>query len=190
MRREVQLLGLFLAWVAIATCTGCRHKPAYDEIDANRSSSIQNRNSEVQAGTTPAPGGEPSPAASQPAPSPPPTQSFKTPKFIINGNIKDLPDYPRASRVTVQIVPNQGINVMTLVLQTGDSMDAIASFYQQVIKDHKWTLVDKSIDPDMSEWILQKGEENSAKIQVKRDPTTGRMNIFVIRGETLEETNK
>lgn len=190
MRREVQLLGLFLAWVAIGTCTGCRHKPAYDELDANRRSSIQNRNSEVQAGTTSAPGGETSQAASQPAPSPPATQSFKTPRFIINGNIKDLPTYPRAGRVSVQMGPNQGVNVMTLVLQTSDSMDAIVAFYQQVIKDHQWTLVDKTIDPDMSEWNLKKGEENSAKIQVRRDPTTGRKTIFVSRGEKLEETNK
>lgn len=189
MRRKVRW-GLVLAWVAIATCAACRHKPAYDEIDANRSSSIQNRNSETQAGTSAATGGEPSSTGGQPAPSQPATSSFKTPRFVdqVNG-IKDLPNYPRATRASVQIGPNEGINVMTLALRTGDSMDAIIAYYKQVIKNNQWTVMTQTLDSEMSEWVLKKGEENSAKIQVKKDPT-GRMNIFVIRGEKLDVTSK
>jgi hypothetical protein len=79
---------------------------------------------------------------------------------------------------------------MTLVLQTADSMDLISAFYQKAIKDNQWTVVDKVIDPEMSEWTLKKGEENGAKIQVKKDPTTSKKDIVIVRGEKLEETIK
>ncbi|MEK6322527.1 MAG: hypothetical protein AABN33_12690 [Acidobacteriota bacterium] len=193
MKKEKRLLWLFLAWVAIGTSAGCRHKPAYEDIDPNKASSNQNQNSAVQAATTPSTAVESPPAvATQPAPSPSQTQSFKTPRFLdqTKGEIKDLPNYPRARRVSVQMGPNQGVNVFSLVLQTTDPMDMIAAFYQQAIKNNKWTVINKSVDPEMSEWSLEKGKEDSAKIQVRKDPQTGTMNIFIVRGEKLEEASK
>lgn len=193
MIKELRLLWLFLALVGIMTSNGCRHKPAYSEIDANKSSSARSQNSEDKAGTTPASAAAELPPSgpSQPAGSPPATKSFKTPTFMdASGAVRDLPNYPRSTRASMQIGPNQGLNVMTLLLQTGDSMDMIAAFYQKAIKDNQWTVVDKVIDPDLSEWILKKGEENSARIQVRRDPATSRKNISIVRGEKLEETSK
>ena len=194
MIKEVRLLWLFLALAAIVTSNGCSHKPAYSDIDANKPSGTHNQNSEGKAGRTPAPAAAELPAtgASQPAGSPPSAQRFKTPTFMdqATGSIKDLPNYPRSSRANIQVGPNQGLNVMTLMLQTGDSMDLIAAFYQKAIKDNQWTVVDKVIDPDMSEWILRKGEENSARIQVKKNPGTNKKNIVIVRGEKLEETSK
>jgi len=69
-------------------------------------------------------------------------------------------------------------------------MEKITAFYEQVIKANKWTVVDKLIDPELSEWVLKKGEENSAKVQVKKDLKTSTMNIVIVRGEKLEEPAK
>jgi hypothetical protein len=194
MNKELRLLWwLLLASVVIATSAGCRHKPAYSDIDANRTSRSQNQNSEAQAGTAPSTdAGSPAGAPGQAAPSPPQTQSFKKPRFMdqAKGDIRDLPNYPRARTLNVQIGPNQGVTVMTLVLQTSDPMDMIAAFYEQMIKNNHWTVIDKTIDPEQSEWILKRDEENSAKIQVKKDPQSGRRNIFIVRGEKSEEPKK
>jgi hypothetical protein len=194
MIKEVRLMWLFLALAAVVTSNGCGHKPGYSDIDANRTSSTQNRNGEGKAGPTPASAAPelPTTGESQPAGSPPSAQRFKTPAFMdqATGAIKDLPNYPRSTRANIQIGPNQGLNVMTLVLQTSDSMDLIAAFYQKAIKDNHWTVVESTIDPELSEWTLKKGEQDSAKIQVKKDPGTSKKNIAIVRGEKSEETGK
>lgn len=193
MLQQLKLCGFVLA-LTILSFNGCGHKPAYNDIDANRSSNTANQNSDGRAGTTPAPATAdlPPPAVSQPAGSPPQSAPFKTPSFLdqSTGTIKDLPTYPRSTRASIQIGPNQGLNVVTLVLQTNDSMDLIAAFYQKLISDNQWTVVNKVVDPDLAEWILTKGDEQSARIQVKKDQVTNKRNIFIIRGEKLPEPNK
>ena len=87
--------------------------------------------------------------------------------------------------MNVQFGPVEGVNTMALGLRTKDSMDKITAFYDQVIKANKWTIVDKLKDPELSEWNLKKGEENSAKVQVKKDLASGTMNIVIVRGEKL-----
>ncbi len=192
MIMEVRLLWLVLVFAAIVASNGCRHKPAYSEIDENKTSSTHNQSSESKAGTPAAPSEALSPTTgtSQPASSPPSAQQFKTPTFMdqASGAIRDLPNYPGSIRTAIQIGPNQGFNVMTLALQTRDSMDRIAAFYKKAIKDNHWTVVNNTIDPEMSDWTLEKGAENSAKIQVKKDPATSRMSIIIVRGEKLPET--
>ena len=85
----------------------------------------------------------------------------------------------------------QGVNSMSLGLRTGDPMDKITAFYEKVIKDNKWTVTDKIIDPELSEWSLKKGESNSAKVQVKKDEQqTSIMNIIIVRAEKMEEPAK
>ncbi|MEK6288235.1 MAG: hypothetical protein AABO57_21155 [Acidobacteriota bacterium] len=191
MNKEVRLVALLVAVAVISAA--CRHKPAYSDIDANKAPRNQNQNSETQAGTEPSTAGQP-PAAgdAQPAPAPPPPPRFVSPSFIdqTKGGIKDLPDYPRASRYNVQIGPNQGVNFMSQVLQTTDSLEMIVAFYEGVIKNNGWTVTNKMIDPDLTEWSLKKGEENSAKIQVKKEPQTGRRNIIIVRGEKLVQPGK
>jgi hypothetical protein len=193
MTKRGRLLWVFMALVVVAASAGCRHKPAYSDIDANRSSRNANQNREVQPGTTPSAGSElPGGAAGEAATSPPQVQSFKTPSFLDPGksNIKDLPTYPRSRITGLQIGPSQGVNMISLVLQTLDQMDKIAAYYDGVIKNNQWSVVSRTIDPEQSEWVLNKGEENSAKIQVKKDPRTGRLNIFILRGEKLDEPKK
>lgn len=189
-KQELRLIGLLLTVTVIYW--GCRHKPAYSDIDANRTSKTQNQNAETQAGTTPSGAGEPvtvSPA--QPVPAPPQKPSFKSPSFLnqATGEIKDLPNYPRAVRVNAQIGPMGGANMASFIFQTRDPMDKITAFYEQAIKSNRWTVIDKVIDPELSEWNLRKGEDG-AKVQVKKDPQTGTMNIMLVRGEKLEEQSK
>lgn len=192
MKAELRLF-LLLVWALLVTAVGCRHKPAYSDIDANRTSRSQNQNSDVQGGTTPStvPESPASPPA-QSAPSPPQVQSIKAPRFMdqTRGDIKDLPNYPRARRVNVQMGANQGVNTVAMVLQTTDTMDMIAAHYEEAIKNNHWTVIDKRIDPELSEWTLKKGEENSAKVLVKKDLQTRRMSIIISRAEKSEEPAK
>ena len=192
MKAKVRLF-LLLAWALLVTAVGCRHKPAYSDIDANKTSRSQNQNSDVQGGTTPSTVAEsPASPTAQPAPSPPQVQSFKSPRFMdqTGGDIKDLPNYPRARRVNVQMGANQGVNTVAMVLQTTDTMDMIAAYYEEAIKNNHWTVIDKRIDPEQSDWNLKKGEENSAKVQVKKDLRTRRMSIIISRAEKSEEPGK
>jgi hypothetical protein len=194
MNREVRRMCLTLVTVVIAGLFGCAHKPAYSEMDTNKSSRNQNQNqnqtAEGQATaavpSTPQPPTDPAQTApATPAP-------FKSPSFLdqASGGIKDLPAYPNAARLSVQIGPVEGVNTMSLIYGTHDPMDKIATFYTRVIKDQKWTVSDKILDPELSEWTLKKGEDNSAKVQVKKDQKTGSFNIVMVRGEQMEAPKK
>lgn len=192
MNKDARLVCLSLAVLVIAALAGCAHKPAYSEMDANRASGTrnqnQNQNGEGHSTASTPPAVEP-PAA---ALGPPPAPAVKRPSFMdqAKGDIRDLPSYPRAYRVNMQIGPIQGVNTMLLTLKTTDPMDKITAFYERVIKDNKWTVIDKIIDPEFSEWSLKKGEDSSAKVQVKKDQQTRAMNIMIVRGEKLEEPDK
>jgi|GEM_PF-35250 len=189
MIKGVRLLSMVLACVVIAASAGCRNKPAYSEIDANRAVRNANQNSEEYASTPPPAGTE---ALGGAPASPVASPTVKTPSFLDSGKstIKDLPTYPRSRVSNLQFGPNGGLNLMSLVLQTPDSMDMVTAYYEGVIKNNNWSVVDKTLDPDQSEWILKKGEDNSARIQVKKDPQGRRMNITILRGEKLEEDKK
>ena len=100
MVKEVRLLCLFLGLLVVAS-NGCRHKPAYSEIDANKTST-RNRNSEGTAGSVPAPATAdlPSSASTPAADASPP--GVKPASFLNQaGGIKDLPNYPRSRRTNV-----------------------------------------------------------------------------------------
>jgi len=192
MNKEARLLSLLLTAVVIAGLAGCAHRPAYSEMDGNRASRNQNQSPEGQAtAPTPAAAEPPATEAAQPAPAPPPA-AFKSPSFLdqASGGIRDLPAYPNAQRISVQLGPMEGVNTMALGFTTTDPMNKIAAFYEKVIKDNKWTVIDKIIDPEFSEWTLKKGEDNSAKVQVKKDERTGALNIVMVRGEKLEAPSK
>jgi hypothetical protein len=200
MNKKARLLCLSLAAAVIAGLAGCTHKPAYSEMDANRMSRNQNQNSNQSAegqtaASTPAPAEPAATEKPQPAPAPPPA-AFKSPSFLdpVKGEIKDLPAYPHAQKVSSQIGPMQGVNTMSVALTTPDPMNKIATFFERVIKDNKWTVIDKIIDPEFSEWNLKKGEGDTAKVQVKQNQSTcitcrGTWIIVMVRGEKLEGPN-
>ena len=61
MKREVRLTCLALVTAVIAGLFGCAHKPAYSEMDANKSSRNQNQNQTAEGQAT-----APVPAPAQP----------------------------------------------------------------------------------------------------------------------------
>ena len=179
-KQALKLIGLLLVVTVIPAA--CRHKPAYSDIDANRTPKTQNEN---QSSATPSAASEPATAVpSQPAP--PSAPAFKTPSFINQntGEIKDLPSYPNAVRTQAQIGPMQDANMASFVFMSRDPMDKITAFYERVIKSNGWQIIDKVIDPEHSEWNLRKGDEG-AKVQAKKDPQSGMISIMLVRGEKL-----
>jgi len=186
MKRELRVIALLIT-APILMSAGCRNKPAYSEIDANKTAKVENSNSGGQASVTPQPESPPAPP-----PPPPQTRQFKPPTFLdtTNGTIKDLPNYPGARRTNQIIGPAEGTNAVTIVLTAPDSMAKIAAFYEQVIKSNKWVVSNKIIDPDVSEWVLKKGEDDNAKVSVNRDSKTGQITIFIVRSEKLEQPPK
>lgn len=186
MSRSVRTVFFSFAFAFIVACVGCSHKPAYSDIDANRTSRNQNQNAETQASAQPPAGAEAPPASASQA-SPSQTEAVKPPSFMTaTGTIKDLPSYPRAVRVNVQFGPVQQATVMTLLLHTRDSMEKVQAFYTQAIKENKWTVTDKLLDQELSEWTLNKDERNNAKVQVKKDLKTGSLEIGIVRAEKFE----
>ena len=142
MKIQERFLWVLLAAMIVGS-GACRHKPAYSDIDANKASRNQNQNGESQASSAqPAPAESPAATAPQPSPAAPQRPSFQSPSFLdpTRGGIKDLPSYPNAQRVHVQIGVVQGVNTATLVFNTGDPMDRIAAFFDQAIKNSPWTV--------------------------------------------------
>jgi hypothetical protein len=99
------------------------------------------------------------------------------------GEAKDLPNYPQAIRVNIQYGPTDGTDTLSLLLQTGDSMDKIAEYYERVIKSNGWTVTSKTRDLDFSEWVLKKGALSEAKIEVRKPPQGGGLYIALARTE-------
>ena len=187
MSKTVRLLVSLAAFIFIVASGGCSHKPAYSELDTNRNSRNQNRNVEAQTALQPT-GGTDAPQASASQPGPAQTEPKPTTASFMNagGAIKDLPSYPRSVRVNLQFGPIQQAMVMTLLLHTRDSMEQVQAFYTQAIKENHWIVTDKLLDPELSEWTLNKDERNNAKVQVKKDPRTGSLEISIIRAEKIE----
>ena len=183
-------------WLVLLTTLllafGCSHKPAYSDIDTAKSPANNNHAGSSSNSSAPADAQQSSPAATSSnansqapqaqASTAPTMPSFMDPR---TGVLKDLPQYPRAHRVSVQFGPMQGINTFSTALKTTDPMDKIADFYERVIKENKWTVVDKVRDPEFSEWTLSKSNDNSAKIQIKKDPQSSALDIIIVRGEKV-----
>jgi hypothetical protein len=185
MRKQFSLIPL----AVVLALGACQHKPAYSDIDPNKTKA-QNQNTEGQPTATDAnPAESPTPPAAQPSPAAP--QRPTLPSFLdqARGGIKDLPTYPRSQRVNVQIAPVQGFNTAVFMFSTPDPIEKVAPFFEQAIKDNHWTVVDRVNDPEYSEWTLEKGKENSAKVRVSKDQN-GKMTIMFIRGEKIPEPAK
>src|ERR1051325_7997947 len=173
----------------LISCGG--KKPAYSNINTSREVSEANENG-GQPATEPGDAvsgqtnssAQPAEAQSQqPAPAQP--EPFKQPKFMVNGEAKDLPNYPNAITKSMQFGPVQGTDTMSLVLETRASMDHIAAFYDKAIKSNGWTVDSRTFDPEFAEWNLRKTFDNEGKVQVKKDPRTKAMNIVIVRTEKI-----
>jgi hypothetical protein len=186
----MRFLSAFSACILTLTILSCGGRgPAYRNINTSREVKEANNNSADQ---TTAEAGKSEPGALPPAaqtdqPAAPASQPFKPPKFMANGQAKDLPNYPQAITKSIQFGPVQGTDTLSLVLETRDSMDKIAAFYDKAIKSNGWTVDSRVVDSEFAEWNLKKTFDNEGKIQVKKDPRTNAMNIVIARTEKISQ---
>lgn len=169
-----QLFALVVAaGLSVAACGP--HKPAYRDINTNQPATAGQQ--------TPAITNEPPPPsannanageAPQPARTQPP--AFRIPPFMdmARGYPKDLPNYPQASTINVQYGPYENTDVFSISLRTGDSMDKVVAFYDNVIKGNGWTVANRLVDPEYAEWVLKKKEGDEAKVTVQKDKQSNR----------------
>ncbi|HMG37226.1 MAG TPA: hypothetical protein VKM94_25210 [Blastocatellia bacterium] len=187
-------LGLLASLFAYA----CGNKPSYGGADPNANrpraqseppaEGTTNNNSTPQQPTQPSeptvatpPSGEQRTAQTSQPP-------FKAPWFLdtVKGEPKDLRNYPNARRMSFSYGPIAGSDTVSLVLSTRDSMDKITAFYEKEIKLNKWTVEDKTLDPEFSEWLLKKGEDEQAKLQVKKQQGKSDFIIVVARAGKIQ----
>lgn len=172
-------------------------KPAYSDIQTDAEGRAINQNSNGQAAPPAseqaAPGSASSPELSAPQPQPSPAAAkpaeFKVPEFIDSntGQIKDLPSYPQATRVSIQYGPLQGTQTAMIVLQTKDSVDKIAAFYDRAIKTNGWKIVSDQRDQDVMKIEVHKGDKHEGLVRVIKDEKTGFVNIGLSRVEKPEQ---
>ena len=200
----MRLACLFFVVALSFTVAGCGKKPAYSNINTNRADRSANQNSGEpseavtpdaatdQGNTSAQPEAAQTPPPVPPQPDPVQPPAFKIPAFIdqAKGEAKDLPNYPGAIRRNIQYGPMQGVDTLSLALETGDPMDKIAAFYEEAIKSNGWTVKSKTRDPEFSEWEIRKGDAEAAKLQVKKNPNlAGRFNIVIVRTSRAPQPN-
>jgi hypothetical protein len=153
-------------------------QPAYRDVNTNQSALSANPEGSA---ATPPPGNHnvsPAPTASAPpAAAQPP--AFRMPAFMdaAKGAPKDLPNYPGAAIVNIQYGPQADTDTFSIAMQTGDSMDKIAAYYDKVAKSSGWDVTQRQIDPEYSEWMMKKNASDEAKVRVEK---AKQGNMFVI----------
>jgi len=187
--------GFIILITVFGVASGCAHKPAYSNINTDRPRAVENSN----ASDTPAPASDPITAATpsnatdggQAAAASEPTR-VKPPAFMdpATGGVKDLPNYPKSHRINFMYGPMGGNDTMSIVLRSKDSMDAIASFYDDAVKKNGWTVTDKTRDPELSEWNVKKGDRDTGRVRVLKDPRTGLLDIMIVRTQAIQESPK
>lgn len=175
---KVQVFALVVAAGLSAAACG-RHAPAYKDINTNQPAPSALPSSATANEPAPAPSataGQPSQPANTQA------QTFRMPPFMDadKGYPKDLPNYPQASRMNLQYGPYEDTDVFSIAMQTYDPMDKIAAFYDQVVKSNGWTVSNRLVDPEYSEWVLKKKADNEAKVTVQKDKQSGRSFVIVV----------
>ena len=170
------------ALVAALGAAACARGPAYKDINTNQSS---------PANQAPAPTAVPPPpanlnSAAAPAGQVPPPEAAQTPAFRMpafmdaaKGAPKDLPNYPGGAILNIQYGPQADVDTFSIALQTTDSMDKIAAFYDKAVKSNGWDVSQRQIDPEYSEWLLKKNANDEAKVTVQR-AKQGNMLVIVV----------
>lgn len=171
-----------LALVACLSVAACGpRQPAYKDVNTNQPAPSANPGMiappPANANVSPAPTGESAQAAAaQPA-------TIKMPAFMdtAKGAPKDLPNYPGAAIVNVQFGPQQDAEIFSIAMQTGDSMDKIAAYYDKIIKSNGWDVTQRQVDPEYAEWMMKKNASDEAKIVVQKPKQGNRpTNMFMI----------
>ena len=182
----MRILIVVLVCILAAGFISCGNKTAYRNVSTSREAREANQN-----------GGQAPPAATgaiadQTNPSPgsgaqQAQQTFKPPKFMVNGQAKDLPNYPQALMKSIQYGPVEGTDTLSLVLETRDPLEKITAFYEKAIKSNGWTVEGKSINQEQAEWSLKKVFDNEGKVQVVKNPQSNAFNIVIVRTEKIAQ---
>jgi hypothetical protein len=174
---KVQIFALVIA--AGLSAAACRpHAPAYKDVNTNQPapqpSATSPATTNEPASAQSAPAGQASPAA------PAQPQAFRLPSFMdaAKGCPVDLPNYPSGARMNLQYGPSQDLDTYSIALKTQDPMNKITAFYDQVVKSNGWTVTNRQVDPEYSEWVLKKKDDNEAKVTVQKDKQSN--NTFII----------
>jgi hypothetical protein len=173
---KVQIFALIVtAGLSVAACSP--HAPAYKDINTNQPAPAAPQppaTTNEPASAQNANAGQTSPAA------PAQPQAFRMPPFMdaAKGYPSDLPNYPRGARMNLQYGPSQDMDAYSIAMKTQDPMDKIAAFYDQVVKSNGWTVTNRLVDPEYSEWMLKKKGDNEAKVTVQKDKQSN--NTFII----------
>jgi hypothetical protein len=179
------------AGLSVAACGP--HQPAYKDINTNQPAPSANQNSDGSVGKPlPENANGASPTAGQiPPTSPAQPPAFRMPAFMdaTKGYPKDLPNYPQAATVNVQYGPREETDVFSIAMQTRDPMDKITAFYDKMIKANGWTVANRLVDPEYSEWVLKKGEIDEAKVTVQKDKQSSK-NFFIAVARTARQPQK
>ena len=183
---------LFVVLVGILGLSfiSCGHNPAYRNVNTSREVKEANQNSDqAQPAAAGAVGDQSNPSQATDAQGQPPaaSQPFKPPKFMVNGQAKDIPNYPQALTKSIQFGPVQGIDTMSLVLETRDALDKITAFYEKAIKSNGWIVESKTVNSEQAEWNLKKTFDNEGKVQVVKDPKSKAFNIVIVRTEKISQ---
>src|SRR5262247_1714346 len=106
---------LFVLVSVLIVGASCRHKPSYSDIETSGSTKNKNEapaapDQAQSAGAQSAPAEPTAPASQPPAATTEPPKKFVVPSFVDQqtGEAKDLPSYPNAMRVNIQIGPVEG----------------------------------------------------------------------------------
>jgi hypothetical protein len=174
---------IVLVVAAAVTFTACGpHGPAYKDINTNQPAPPASSGAEGTPTALP-PNSNAAPATGAQATAPAPPQTIKAPAFMdmTKGYPKDLPNYPQASVLNVQYGPIETHYTFSVSLQTHDAMDKISAFYDKSVKGNGWTVASRTVDPEYSEWVLKKADDNEAKVTVRKDKQSPRFIIVAAR---------
>lgn len=132
---------------------------------------------------------QPSAGAQTPPPEPP---KIERATFIddVNGGIKDLPYYPGAQLTNVFQSPQMGLNTMTVLMQSSDSLEKIQAFYEKAARSKGWTIVSKANNGEQADLMLKKGDKDDAGVLAKKNSETKLTLIQLVRTEKIPEPKK
>jgi hypothetical protein len=103
------------------------------------------------------------------------------------GEVKDLPSYPEAQRVSIQYGPVPGGEMTSLVLTTSRPMDSIADYYDKVIKKNGWEVTVRNRDSEYAEWRVKKGAREEGSVTIRKEPGKSSMIIQISRSSTFDD---
>lgn len=179
----------FLAFIiaAFLSSAACGKKPAYSEIktDQDGRAAAQNNNSQPDAPSNAPPEASEQTPPPTPAQTPPAQQEIKPPSFLdaSKGEISDLPNYPVAMKTSLQFGPIQGMNTAMIVLETRDSVEKVAAFYDRAAKGKGWKVVNRINDPEFFQLDVEKGKGHEAVVKVRKDSVSNQTVIVISRIE-------